>query len=110
RIDDRVRTVGADHPAGPAAAADRLVGCERIGGTLGGRQNFDVELLEQCPGSEGRTGERGTDGVEIQIGGLGLETHVQAEHLRKYLVEPERRRCAAKERVVAGKLPPGLTR
>src|SRR6185437_7714928 len=91
RVDDRIRAVGADHPTRPAAAADRLVRRERIGGAFRRGQHLDVEFLEERPRAKGRARERGADGVEVKIRRPSLQAHRQAEHLRKHLVEPERR-------------------
>jgi hypothetical protein len=79
-----------------------VVSVERIHGALGRRQNLDVEFLKERTRPERAGRERGTDGIEIQVGCFSLQAHLETEDLRKHLVEPKRRSSAAKQFVVTG--------
>ncbi len=86
RVHHRIGAVGGDDAALPAALPDRLVVVERIERALGGGDELDPETLVERAGAEGIGLQRGVDSVVIEIGGGGLEPHVEPEHLGEHPV------------------------
>ncbi len=110
-IDHRVGAVGGDDPALPARGADRGVVAEIVVRALGGREQLDVEAVEQGARAEGvASPELRVDPVVIEVGGRRLERDVDAEHLGEDMVEPEPRRRAAEQVIMRREQPPGLAR
>ena len=63
---------------------------EPVDRRLGGRQDLDVEALEQRARTELRTLQALADAVEVSVRGARAQMHTQAEHVVKDVVEPER--------------------
>src|SRR6185312_13408131 len=53
RIDDRIRSVGADHPSRPAALANGRWGGRRFGGPSGGPKPSVVNFSKSARGRKG---------------------------------------------------------
>ncbi len=103
-----VGAVGGDHPSAPAALVDRRVAGEVVVGTFGGGQDLDVEAVEQSARAEGGRLQHLADAVEIEVGGVSLQRHVEAEHFLEHMVQPDRGRRAAEQAHVLGQQAPGL--
>src|SRR5882672_3170675 len=110
RIDDRVGTVGSDHPAAPAARPDRAMMLERVDGRFSGRQYLYVEALEERARTELGHRELGTYRVEIVIRGIRIEPHIDAEHFHEHVFEPHRGRGAGEQVIVTREQAPGGAR
>jgi hypothetical protein len=87
-----------------------LDGFERVERRIGGRQHLDVEALEERAGQKLRRAQLFGDGVEVEVGGLLREPRFHPEELLEGKIQPQARRGAAKEIIMAGEDAPDLAR
>ncbi len=99
-VDDGVGAEGGDDAAFPAGVADGFVVFERVEGSVGGGQDFDVEFVEERAGTEGGGFERACDDVVVFVGVFCAESFGEAELIFEGVVEPEAGGGAAEEVVV----------
>lgn len=105
-IDDGVGAISGDHTALPAAVADHLVPFEIVERAFGGRDDLDVEALEQGARAEILPLQQRRDGVVVAVGGRCGQRLVDAEQIGKHMIEPQPGRCAPKQIIVLGKTTP----
>ena len=79
------------------SGAQRRMVLERGGRSVGRRNQFDAEPVEQCERSEVGLGQAGADQVVTLVGGLGRQSDVEVEQLGELMLEPVPTRGPAKE-------------
>ena len=109
-IDHWVWTKCGQDARTPARGADGLNAMEGVGGSVGGREDFNFEAIEESARKKIRVGQSLRNGVVIKVGSFSGETLVEIKELLKGIVEPDPSRGAAEQVIVTGKNSPDLTR
>ena len=107
-VDDRVRPIGRDDAAGPAAVSDHQVPLQVVERAFRGGDRFDVEALEQGTRPVAVLRKQRGDRVVVAVGRRGAERLVDAEQVGQHMVEPQPGRRSPEQMIVAGEQPPDL--
>ena len=83
-----VGTEGRDDPVAQTRVAQRLVVGEVVDGRVGGREQLDVEAVEQSARPEAGLRQLLGDAVVDRVRALGRGLHVDAEDLDQLVLEP----------------------
>ena len=105
-IDHRVGAIGGDHPALPAARADRAVMIERIERALGGGDHLDAEAIEQRARAEGGGLQRRVDHVVIRSAVAASSRTSMPNTSANTQSSHSARRRAAEQMIMLGEEPP----
>ena len=89
RVDHRVGPERRDHPAVPVRVGDGSVVGQVVERRFGRGQELDPEPVEERPGPEVGLVQSGGHVVVDLVGGRGVETHADPEHLAQGVVHPD---------------------
>src|SRR5258708_3969293 len=89
RIDDIVGAKGRYDSAAPTGFRDSAMMLQRIESPFGARQHLDAEGIVERTRSKSGSPQGVVDGVEIQVGRVRCESHVQIEHLPEDVIQPQ---------------------